>query len=154
MGKKGGSPKNQMSERQWPVIRQTGPNACYDTFRGSGLIDVLAPDERPSSSFTAAPNPFIGDDTIDALEPSWPEQQRAVRQERKRLSLPALPREPLRNKLLIAFGSELAAASAVAALEHATASIKRDGLLTGEDSQGCMLSEPVEQPSPLLVQSR
>jgi hypothetical protein len=57
-----------------------------------------------------------------------------------------LPRDSLRNQVLIAFRPEVSAEQAVAALEKAIQSITAGGLLIGTDPQRNVASEQTDGP--------
>ena len=112
------------------ATRKENNDGWQDIFRSTGTIYII--------EFDIHPDVFIGDFEIDAMLESWPEQIRATRQSRKQegIAVAKLPDHSLRDKVLIAFGPEVSAQQAIAALEQATQNITINGLLIGNDPEG------------------
>jgi hypothetical protein len=120
---------------------RTDQSAIYgfqDVFHGTTAIYVIEGDGYVDF--------FIGDYEVSALEETWKEQVRAERlwQEQAGTTPAKLPRDSLRDQVLVAFGPEVSAEQAVVALEKAIQSITAGGLLIGTDPQGSIAWEQTD----------
>lgn len=67
-----------------------------------------------------------------------PKEVRAVRESRRRngRKVKKLPDDRIRDELVVIFGPDMSAKSAVTTLKHLIKKIEKEGLLTGEDADG------------------
>jgi hypothetical protein len=116
-------------------MNQSARGGLQDVFHGTAAIYLI--DRNGHADF------FVGDYEVDATQETWKEQVRADRLWQEQVgTVPArLPRDSLRDQVLIAFGPQVSAQQAVAALERAIQSITAGGLLIGTDPQGSIAWE-------------
>ena len=115
--------QRKLDEQHTPSTAWNG--GFQDVFQGTTAIYVIEPRDHADI--------FLGDYEIEAMPETWPEQLRGNRQrlKRKGRAVPDLPDASLADKVLIAFGPEVSARQAVAALRRAIESIEGNGLLIG-----------------------
>ena len=114
---------------------KSASDGYQDLFHGTTAIYSIARDGYTDF--------FIGDYEINATRETWREQVRAELLSQEQAGTPPakLPRDSLRDQVLIAFGPQVSAQQAVVALEKAVQSITAGGLLIGADRQGSIACE-------------
>jgi hypothetical protein len=75
-----------------------------------------------------------------------PEEVRAFRERRRRagVKVKRLPNDRIRDELVVIFGPDMSAKSAVATLKHLAKKIEQEGLLTGRDEADDYVVETVD----------